>query len=134
MLKINKIFINLSVVIFIASCATITGASEMEQVTKIESALRELLLEQRKAIEIDAPFVYEEDIFRGGIIRQGSNSFAIGKWVVKISGSYATAIIEKRFSGSGRFESEVVEVELKLTDSSAVVNDWRAYQGRGTIQ
>ena len=106
--------------------------SKTRQAEIIEEALRNLLSDQREAIEVDAPFVYETDVFSGGIVLSDSHQFSIGRWAVRTMGKRAVARIEKRSSGAGRFESEVIEVEFELQDGAVDIEDWRAYQGRGT--
>lgn len=113
------------------SCTSVSESSEMKQGEKIETALRKLLSDQRQTIEKDASFVYETDVFAGGVTVSAPGRLAIGKWTVNITGNTAKAKIEKRFGGPGRFESEVIEVEFRLQGDSVITGSWRAYQGRG---
>lgn len=131
MFFVTRILLAVCVLSFVTSCTSVSGPSEMKQAEKIEQALRKLLVDQRQAIEKDASFVYETDVFAGGAKVSEPGRLVIGKWTVDITGKTAKAKIEKRFSGSGQFESEIIEVQFQLQDESVTISNWRAYQGRG---
>jgi hypothetical protein len=131
MFTVTRTIAILCVLSLATSCTSVSESSKMKRAEGIEMALRKLLADQRQAIEKDAPFVYETDVFAGGARTSERDRLGIGKWTVAITGENAKAKIEKRFGGPGHFESEVIEVTLRLQHSSAIITDWRAYQGRG---
>jgi len=103
----------------------------VKQAEKIEQALRKLLVDRRRAIEMSAPFVYETDVFAEGVKVLEPSLIVIGKWTVDIMGKTAKAKIEKRYSASGQFESEVIEVQFELQDESVTISNWQVYQAQG---
>src|SRR5436190_2449218 len=113
------------------SCASRPESPEMNQASKIGSALRQLLAEQRSAIEKDVPSAYEAGIFRGGIVLTDPTHLTIGKWQVQIRGATGKAKFQQRYGTKGRFETEELEVDLRISEDSIVVEKWTATQGRG---
>jgi hypothetical protein len=101
------------------------------QSVKIESALRDLLLSQQASIKKDAPFVYEVDTLSGGVTIREQGKVVIGEWIVEIAEPHAHATIQRRFGKGEHFESEVVEVDLKIEGNFVKVSDWRAYREWG---
>jgi len=98
--------------------------------SKIESALRDLLVTQRAEIGRFASFVYERDTLSGGITVLEEGEIVIGRWTVEIADGHAHARTQTNY-GFGvvgeRVENDDMEVELTADGDSIKVTDWKAY-------
>ena len=117
-------------------CVICSGCSNRRNIMmnayEVETTLRQLILTNRDTIEVSAPFVYEEDTFKGGSRMIGSNDWAIGKWIVCKEGKGFKATISRCFGSlPGRYDREVLEAYLVVDDKQAVVKSWKVYQTQG---
>jgi hypothetical protein len=109
-------------------------SSAMTLDKQIGNILRDLVIREKKSIQADAPFVYESDVFAGGITHTDPNRMVIGKWVVEFADNTATATVKKRYSDGVVIDIDIVEVTFDIHGDEAKMKIWRAYQQHGRVQ
>lgn len=118
--------------VLMQSCSTSQEKEGRMDLMAVQTALLELVSQNKDEIIKDASFIYEEDSFAGAKKTLGENKWVLGSWVLTGTQASMQAKVQKRFGQPGdEWEAEVLDVDLKLKSGKYVIESWRAYKTFG---